>query len=498
MAKAKGKGYSLRIHRDLRVGVGVRKTGPRTWLVEYLTAAAADEPFPGDFRQQAAGGSVPLTMVAPDETARAVMISLPLLKGKELKQGVLGTVARQEKCAPGDLVVSWRVLGRHRDPAGEIQQDLVALVMSLSDRGELLQQATGLGLEPSRLLPGYAVLDEMFRLVGPAVPDGGAWALVYLGGDENFLNISSPESLLLTRSLPVNLDDSQDQDAFLERLATEIERSRFFIRQGAHSPDIRQVVVCGDPALAGPLAEHLNAEQGGQTAVHWTAEHLFSHQGDPVSTAYLLPALGAALSLEQTDLNLLDRGRRSLLGRKASRRLMLAGTAAAVGLVPMVLAGSVLTARIQENYLVKARQSLEEARVRAAEAAEIYKASRLLDHQQLCLDWKENQRLDVQSLLTQLAAAAPDPVVFRSVRVYAAEEGGYRLRITGDSLGDNAGQAQARYLRFQKALSGLEALEGFEEPRIMEIETARRGSAMTPLTHFTLDLEIAPRAQEQS
>ncbi|PJA76841.1 hypothetical protein CO151_01500 [bacterium CG_4_9_14_3_um_filter_65_15] len=495
---SKEQGYCLRIQRDIRIGIGLVRTGTSSWILDDVTTAAASDPLPGWFQQNVSAGGNHLTWMVPDEDVRAVMLSLPLLKGQELQRGVLGTVARQEKRSPEDLVVSWRVLGERKEPGGETAQDLVSLVMHRGSRDENLELAKGLDVSPSCMLPSYAVLDEMFRLAGPPVPDSGAWALVYLGRDENFLNISSAASLLLTRALPVNLGDDQDQQGFLARLGTEIDRSRFFIRQGANSPEIQQVVVCGDPDLANPLVDHLNSQDSGLIAVHWAAEHLFSHNGQPVATEFLLPALGAALALESPAHNLLEVRRRRLLGSKARRRIMLAGTAAAVGLVPMVLAGSVLTARINENYLTKAKLRLEEARTEAQQAAEVYKTSRLLDNQELCLDWKDHERLDVHVLLSQLAKAAPEDVVFRNVRILDGEQGGFKLQIVGDSRGKNAETAQASYLEFQGALNHLQALEGFTEPRILEIGSVRKGSAVTPLTRFSLDLEIAPRAPEQS
>ncbi len=494
----KAMGYGLSIQEETRVGIGFTRTGKSSWLMADMTTAGAADPLPREFVGNVEQGGGNLTLVVPNELVRTVLLSLPPLKGKELKRGVLGMVARQEKCSPEELVVSWRVLGEHREPGGQPALDIMTLVMRSEDRDQMLAEAKALGVAPSCMLPGYMILDDMFRLAGPPVPGDGAWTLVYLGQGENFLNISSAESLLLTRSLPVNLEAEQDQEAFLGRLATEIERSRFFIRQGSHSPEIKQIVVCGDPALAQPLVNHLNGEDGGLTAIHWAAEHLFSNQGEPIATPLLIPALGAALALESPAQNILGTGRRRWLSAKARRRLMLAGTAAAMGMVPMVLSGSLLTRKIQENYLVQARQRLEAARVEAQQAAEVYKASRLLDNQQLCLDWKWKYRLDAQTLLDRLAAAAPDQVVFKSLRIFEGEQDGYKLQIIGDSRGPNAETAQAFYLDFQKSLSDLNDLAGFQEPRLMEIETIRHDGEATPLTHFTLDLEIAPRAEEKS
>ncbi len=494
---SKTRGFSVRIQQETRVGIGLTRTGKASWLVDDLTVAAAAESLPAEFCRQVSEGKGGLTWVVPDDQVRAVLLTLPPLKGKELKRGVLGMAARQEKCKPEELVLSWRSLGSHNEPGAEPGQDLVSLVMSQEDRRDHLESAELMGIRPSCILPGYSILDQMFRLAGPPVPEGGAWTMVYLGGDENFLNISSSESLLLTRSLPVNLTEGQDEKEYFERLATEIDRSRFFIRQGTHNPEIQQIVVCGDPALAEPLVDHLN-ENGAITAVHWAAEHLFSHHGDLVQTEYLIPLLAAALAMEKPLFNLSAGGRRKLLGARGQRRLILAGTAAAVGFVPMVLVGSLLTARIQETYLTRAKERLEVAKVEALDAAEIYKASRLLDNQELCLNWMEHQRLDVQELLSQLAGVTPDNVVFQNLRVWEGDEGKIKLQITGDSKGKSAEAAQASYLDFQKSLAGLKALEGFEEPRVLEIESIRKEGKVTPQTRFTLDLEIAPRAQEPS
>ncbi len=493
---SKERGFSVRIQLDTRIGIGLTRTGQTSWLVDELTTAAAEEILPDVFRRQVAAEGGNLTWIVPDDQVRTALFTLPDLKKGELDRGVSGMAARQEKCKPEELVISWRSLGKHAEPGGEPGHEVVSLVMRRENREEHLQLATGLGVKPACMLPGYSVLDQMFRLVGPPVPDGGAWTLVYLDGEHNFLNISSPESLILTRALPVKLAEGQEQTEYLDRLATEIDRSRFFIRQGARNPEISQILVCGDPELAIPMVDHLN-EEGSITAVHWAAEHMFSHQGEPVRIEYLIPLLGAALALESTPHNLLDR-RRRVMGARGKRRLMLAGTAAAVGLVPMVLAGSMLTARIQETYLMRAGQRLESARIDAQAAAEVYKTSRLISNQELCLDWLEHQRLDGESLLTQLAGITPDKVVFSNLRIWERETGGIGLEIIGDSMGKSAEAAQATYLDFQKALAGMKVLEGFEEPRVLEIDSVRKAGGVTPQTHFTLDIEIAPRAQEKS
>ena len=487
----KVQGFSIRVHKDTRIGVGLSRTGPRSWQVEELAAAGADAALPAGFLRGMNRYPANITWVAPDESVRSLLVSLPLLKGKELDRAIGGWVSRQEGKPIEDLALSWRPLGPSREKGAEARQDVYTLVMAMADRDEQSALAAALQVKPARILPGFVLLDQLFRLAGPEASDLKGWALVYLGDDENFLTISTRESMLLTRALPQDHSEGREMPQFLQRLATEIERSRFFVRQGSQSPDVQRVIVCGDPAQAGPLAALLN-EQGAIGAVHWTAEDLFSWQGEPADPEYLIPLAGAALSLEKPEFNLLPMPRRSLLGTVGRRRVLVGTGALAAALVPLLVIGSVVTARIQAGYLEDAHHRLDQAQADARKAAEVYKTHRLLTAKEACLDWLARDRVDLESLLVKLSAITPDPVMFHDLRIWEGQDGLVRLHIEGDSRGKSAESAQSGYLDFQAALSGVEFLEKFREPRVLEIKTVTNKGESTPRTMFSLDLEIAP------
>ncbi|MFH2052606.1 MAG: hypothetical protein ABIK96_09100 [bacterium] len=492
---SKNRGFSFRVHHRERVGIGLERTGPAAWKVVELTADRGDGFLPQGFLRGAGISRDRLTWVAPCDETRLLQLSLPPLKGKELNHAIKGWVARQENTTIEDVAVSYLSLGVARDQGGESRQEVVTLAMSVKDRQGHLTQAQAWDLHPGRMLPGYMVLDQFLRLVQPEGEKLEGWTLVYLGEQENFLTIANARSVLLHRGLPLDHSGGQDREQFFARLATEIERSRFFVRQGSQSADIQKVLVCGDPEQATLLTATLNAE-GSVPAVHWEAEKHFSQGEDSPDTRHLVALAAAALSLEKPVFNLVSPARRGLLGRQGRRRALVAAGTLAAGVVPLLVVGSMVTSRIQAGYLEKAQARLETAKAEASAAAEVYKAHRLLTAKEACLEWKSRARTDLEGMLLELAAATPGPVLFRDLRVWEAVDGDIRMQLVGEAAGASAGQAQQSYLEFQDNLRRGDFLKGFQEPKVLEIRAMTQRGETTPKTMFTLELTLARKKGE--
>ena len=492
---SKNLGYSFRVHHGERVGIGLERIGPVAWKVVELTAERGDGFLPQVFLRGAGISRDRLTWVAPCDETRLLQLSLPPLKGKELNHAIKGWVARQENTTTDEVAVSYLSLGVAKDQGGETRQDVVTLAMSEKDRQDQLAQAQTCDLHPGRMLPGYMVLDQFLRLVQPDGERLEGWTLVCLGEQENFLTIANSRSVLLHRGLPLDHSAGQEREQFFARLATEIERSRFFVRQGSQSADIQKVLVCGDPEQASLLVATLNAD-GSVPAVHWEAEKHFSQGEGTPDARYLVVMAAAALSLERPVFNLVSPARRGALGRQARRRYLVAAGTVAAGVVPLLVAGSMVTSRIQTGYLEKAQASLETAKTEAMAAAEVYKAHRLLTAKEACLEWKSDARADLEGMLLELAAATPDPVLFRDLRLWEAVDGDIRMQLVGEAVGTSAGQAQQFHLEFQDNLRRGDFLKGFLEPKILEIRAVTQRGETTPKTMFTLDLTLARKKGE--
>lgn len=488
-------GYGIRVDRSGRTGACVERAGKTQWTVREATSVGAEDEFPSTCVRTMAKHPGQTTWIVPDDLVKSLLIALPPLKGKELARAVTGWVARMESKQPADLALAWRAIGAPRDAGGERRQDVCCLAAGQQDLQEQIASAAALQMQPGRMLPGFAVLDQFYRLAGPQRDELAGWALVYLGPQENVLTIASSECLLLTRMLPFD-HTGQGTEQYLARLSTEIERSRFFVRQGAKSPETQKVIVCGQPALAARLVALLTAE-GSVPAVHWQAEDHFRRDGTAVDPGLLLPLAAAALSLEKPAYNLLPAPRTSLLGPTVRRRALVGIGAAAVAAVPLLVVGSLVTARIQSAYLQKARQRLEVAQGEARQAAEVYRAHRLLTARQACLTWLRQERPDLQGMLLQLAALAPAPITFDDLRIWEGEDGNVRVHLSGDSGGDSSAAAQRAFLEFQQALTTSTFLRGFREPRVLELKTVNEAGREAPQTLFSMDLELAPRTVQE-
>jgi len=100
----------------------------------------------------------------------------------------------------------------------------------------------------------------MYRRYGLKDESLEGWNIVFVGKDDHFLCVSTPSGMLITRPLPADLSEGENSEEYLDRLATEVDRSIFFARQTEFNPNIERIVVCGDSELAQNLVERLKDE----------------------------------------------------------------------------------------------------------------------------------------------------------------------------------------------------------------------------------------------
>ncbi len=481
----KGTGFSIRVDQSEQTHAAVRKTGPQSWEVLDLGTAREGTPLPRAFVQGVSQYPRASTWLIPNDLAQVGVLPLPQLKGKELTRAVLGWVAREEKANVDSFAVSWHALPRSETAKKYDRQQVFALYAEHKEIDVQLAGTTAQTAPPGRMLPPFMILDQFFRHTHPEGFPDGTWNLVYLGRHENFLVVGRQDCPLLTRALPFDLSEGHESDQYLDQLVTEIDRSGFYVRQTENSPEVAKIIVAGDPQLAARLVANLKnrTETPSET---WDLAPYFSWGKREVSSESFIPLMAAALSLEPTPYNLLPEPKRSLLGPKARHRLLVATGSAAVALLPVILVGSTLTAKVQEGYLRKARERLDIARLDAQDAAEAYKKQRLQLTRQDYLTSFAASRPDLEAVLLEIGAMAPPEVRFRDLQITEDDLGKTRLILMGESGAPTSGQAQSAFIAFQKALDQAPFLETYMEPVRLEIDNDAHGTSDRPHTIFQL------------
>lgn len=485
------RGYSVQRQGTSRLVVEVGREARGRWTVgRFERVDGAEDPSPALARDMARSPAA-VAWLLDDTEARTAVYGLPPLKGRALQRAAAGLVARAEGGGTDAWALGCQLLGPRpggQGDGGARLHDVLVLHAARTIVDAHVAAATAWGTPPGIMLPAHLALDLLYRRHGPGHGEHEAWNLVFIGEEASYLCISTREHLLLTRRLPQDLSHGADQEEYLGRLATEIERSIFFARQTERSPQVEQIVVCGNHDVAPRLVERLQ-QQGLAPSLHWEIESLFVW-GSAVPGPDDLPAAAAALlACEGVPLNLLGHdGRRTLSA--ASRRRVLVG-AATIGLaaVPILLVGGLLTARVQGQYLQKARGRLAEAQERAGRAEAAYQAQRVLMAREARIAEYAAARPDLESILRRVAVITPPSVVFKSLRVQEPDSSRLELLIEGESVAASGAEAQAGFVQFLESLRACDFASVRGEPRTMHLKPGAADDARER-TVFSLELDL--------
>ncbi len=488
------RGYGVQRQGTSRLVVEVGREARGRWTVGRLERLAEGrEPSPALARGMARDPGA-LAWLLDDTEARSSVFGLPPLKGRALERAVAGIVARSEGGSAEAWALGCQLLGPRpggqAGAAAERLHDVFVLYAARQVVDAQLADAAAWGTPPGVMLPAHLALDLLYRRHGPGHGEHQAWNLVFIGREASYLCISTREHLLLTRRLPQDLSRGADKGEYLGRLATEIERSIFFARQTERSPHVEQIIVCGDHDVAPRLVERLQ-QQGLAPSLHWEIESLFVW-GPHVPEPDDLPAAAAALlACEGVHLNLLSRGAHRGLSASSRRRVLVGAGAVGLAAVPLLLVGGLVTARIQGQYLEKARGRLVEAQARATRAEAAYREQRVLMAREERIAGYVAARPDLESVLRRVAVLAPSSVVFKSLRVSEHETGGLRLHIDGESIAGTGAAAQAGFVEFLEALRASDVAIVKGEPRTMHIKPGDTQDR-SERTVFSLELGLKP------
>lgn len=483
----KRTGYCLRQDEHSLVGVSVVEAGAG-WRVEELAHTTPDGALPADLLAAMGKATTPVTWLMADDEASVSHLNLPRLRGKALARAFVGGLARDEGGRPEDWCVAWQQLtqtGRRQD------QDRQPYILHYASRqivNRHLDTAGRWGVDPQRMLPGHLALDLFYRAHGPERDDHKVWNLVFVGQKQHFLCVATRDSQLMIRNLPANLSAGEDGQEYLVRLAAEIDRSVFFARQTENSPEVERIIVCGDPALAAPLVDVL-ATSSAIPALHWPLENMFQWGLNEVIPDHFLALAGAALSLQKIPFNFLPERSRYHISRGFRRKLAVAATTCAATVVPVLLIGGMVTARVQETYMQRAQARLHVAQAKARQAERAYDAQCVLLSREEHIRNYAHTRPDFESVLLRLAALTPEEVVFRSLQIREQEVGRFRLQLHGESRAATGERAQDAFLGLLAALDRSDFLQRVGEPRVMQIKPGQDEGADSKTTIFRLELE---------
>lgn len=481
----KSTGFSIRVDQQEQTLAAVGRADNGIWPVRELISARDGSIPPQELTQAMARNRDKVLWMMPNDLAKSAVIPLPQLKGKEMTRAVRGWVAREEQGVADDYSITWRVLPKTEDTDSELKQKVFVLYGEEAEVQDQIATPLAQTIMPGRMLPGFMVLDEFHRMTRGQEHESGSWNLVFLGTNEKFLLISSPHSPLLTRGLPFDLSEGAESDQYVQQLATEIDRSGFYVRQGDHSGGIVKTIVAGDPVLAAKLVDQLEIRSE-VPAETWDTSKYFDWGHREIPCDAMIPLMAAAMSLDKSANNMLPDIKRSLVSPKARRKMLVAAGSVGLALLPVLVVGSAITAKVQEGYLKNARGRLDIARMEAGEAAEIYKRHRLLLSRQNYIQSFHEERPDLEAILSHLGAMAPSEVQFRDLRVTEDDLGQTKLTLTGWSEAPTSRRAHEAFLDFQEALDDSPLLESYMEPLRLAFDTNSATGLDRPQTVFQM------------
>jgi len=469
------------------VGAAVTATD-KGWRVEDLCRSVPDGRVSRDLQAAMGKAATPVTWLLADGESGMSHLTMPKLRPKALKRAFAGGLARDEGGKPEDWRTTWQPLSSAGGTGGQDRQPYVLHHASKELVDQKVSEVGSWGVDIRRMLPGHLAMDLFYRAHGPERDEHAVWNLVFVGQNQQFLCVATRDAELIVRNLPANLSTDEDSQEYLTRLATEIDRSAFFARQTENSPEVEKIIVCGDPRIAAPLVEVL-AESSAIPAVHWPIEQMFEWGLNEQHPDDLVTLAGAVLALKKCPYNLLGEGGQLRLNRSLRRQLLVAVGTCAAAVVPLLMVGGVLTARIQGTYLERALVRLDEAQVRAHQAEQAYDAQRILLAREDRIREFARTRPDFESVLLRLAMITPSEIVFKEMTVRERETGRFLLQLQGESRATTGAQAQGAFLTFLAALDGCDFLTRVGEPRLMKIVPGPDKGVAGKTTVFHLDLE---------
>ncbi len=474
----KRQGYSLSLDERRILAVGISAAEETPYRLDWV------EETPAEARRR-------VVLDLPNDQVHLLTTSLPAMKARALGTAVQGVVTRKQGGKPGDWIARHTLLPGAGGKGGSRDYAVVFAARALVQAS--FAAALEHGCRAVGMLPDFLALDEMFRRHGIGADDSGPWNLVHLGEDERFLCVGDEHGLLFSRPLPEDLSGGTERDEYLQRLATEIERSCFFAQQAERSMIIGRIVLCGRPDLADDLAVRLG-ERSEIEIRRWRPEELFTSAVERETWPLTLHLARAVSALHGPACELLPPGAKPNPVRKLRRQAAVAMAALVTVAVPILLVGGVLTSRVQQEFLDEAADRLGELDMRAGQAATDYLQNRALRDRQENVDRLVARQPDLAGLLAELAERTPPGVTYGALELERDAQERLRLTLRGESLGRTGDLAQELFLDFHGRLAASGRLQETREPVYLEIAGVE--DSQTPQSRVAFTLEYLVRTEE--
>jgi len=413
-----------------------------------------------------------------------------------MRRAVKGWAAREGGARLDDLSLAWRVLD---EPEG-LRRDGVEVFMAHASKQKVddaMAEFESCGSRPRLLLPGYLVLDRYIRALHPAVEGLKAWSFIHLDEDGGFLCVSTNRCLLLHRSLPRDLSGGAEEDAYADRLATEVLRSVQRSRQSQANLEIGAILISGDRRVGERLASALAAAQKADIST-WSIADLVEID-DPSSEGDLTIPVAAAVvaSLESWDFNLLPKRRKGSLSTAATRRIAIAAAVMAGILLPLAVGGGLVARKRSLQRLRRARADMEALQPSIDSARRADRIWRGVVDRERVISEHERAGGGLERVLSDLALRTPAQVRLENLKVLR-RGGKTLLQLSGESRDDKHADAQKAVLDFVASLDESKYLERSRQTEKLTIgETGGDGtwesegdSLMAKKVLFSLEFRI--------
>ncbi len=479
--------YSLFVENGQPCLAKLRRGGQRPFRVEWIRSLGGESGINVRPQTGLSWRRESVCQLLPNSEVQMLVTSLPPLNARQIRTALLGNLLREKGGRVSDWVLDFQILpprqlaGPRRD-----RRDVSVLFVKRQLVEEHCDGARGLGLAPTALLPGYLAFDLLYRRQRADAGEGLAWSLVHLGHDERFLCVGDEGGLLFARPLPEDLSGGQEREEYVDRLATEIERTNYFAQQAERALQVQKIVVSGEPQLADELVERL----GGTAELkveRWRPEELFAWKNGTADWQHTIFLAAAAAGLQGVGYSLLPPGSRQSITASARHYAVLAATTLGAGIVPLLLLGGLWTVQVQHQQLARVTEQRDRARLRADDAAAAYLVNRALGVRQQQVEALAVGRPDLAAVLLDVASRAPAAVRFTNLRLQHQPGGRYQLILEGESSGIDGVEAQEAFLRFLDSLAACDRLETFQEPSYLEILGDEESQRPRSRVIFTLE-----------
>jgi hypothetical protein len=477
---------SISFQGDTPAGVRIATSDERPYRIVSLTVG---ESGAAPDARELAGAAGRVCLVLDGDDAQHIVVPLPPMAAKLLPTALRGVIVREKGGVASDWIADAVALPERDAQRHGTRRDYSTVFARVDLVRQHLGRAHALGVKPTLARPNYALLDELYRKHRPADPNLQGWNVVHVGRAARFVCVGEPGGLLFSRPLPEDLSRGTEAEEYINRLATEVERSNFFAHQAERGLHVGQIAVCGDADLADALAVRL-AEASDTPVLRWRPEDLFVWPDGQARSDLTLLLAGAVAGLDRNGAGLIPGEFRPHRGRAFGRYAQLVTTTGLGTAVPLLLAAGLWTESVQRDCLHALDRLDERLAQRAEVTAGAYYENRALAARDSSLERYGRPAIDIESLLRDVAARTPEAVLYTDLTLREEPDGRYRLLLSGESHGRDGQGAQEVFLELLASLQESAMIVPAAEPSFLELGAREDISVGGSRVAFSLEYTV--------